>query len=234
MRVLMNLGYIESEKSARSIFSSRTDKGVSALQNVWAVSLNREPVLGQINAELENIWLYGLAEVSERFNPHRHVMKKWYRYVFPRRFERKDIERMRKAAELMVGEHDFKSFSIPEGKNTVRTVDDIAIFNLDMTVMDVFARGFLRQQVRRMAYALFMVGEGAWGIGEVRRRLGVYDPVPPMPAEGLVLVRTYTDVCFHVDDEQLRNMLSEWEERRVSAKVRAEVLGTHRWFSFIP
>lgn len=234
LQALKRLGYIESEGRARSIFSSRTDKGVSALQNVWAVSLNKEPVLGQINAELDGIWLYGFVRVPERFNPHRHVLRKWYRYVFPRRFDGSDLQRIRRAAELLVGEHDFRSFCAPEGKKTVRRVDGIAVFNQGMTVMDVFARGFLRQQVRRMAYALFMVGEGVWSPGEVERRLRVYDPVPPMPAEGLVLVRTYMDTHVQVDDEQLGRMLAEWEERRISAKVRADVFGTHRWFSLIP
>lgn len=234
LHVLKDLGYIESEREAKSIFSSRTDKGVSALQNVWTVSLRKEPILGQINAELDGIWLYGFTRVPEHFNPHKHVLKKWYRYVFPHRFGREDLQRMRRAADLMVGEHDFKSFCIPEGKSTVRRVESIAVFNQDMTVMDVFAGGFLRQQVRRMAYALFMVGEGVWSPKEVDRRLHVHDPVPPMPAEGLVLVRTYMDFPVHVDDEQLGRMLSEWEERRISAKVRADVFGAHRWFSFIP
>ncbi len=229
LSVLSDLGYL-NPSDARSMFAGRTDKGVSALQNVWAVNLIRPPVLGQINAELEGIFLYGYVRVDDSFNPLRSARKKWYRYVFPRRFGRRDLERMRRAAEILTGEHDFSSFCIPEGRKTRRSVDRIEIFNQGMTVMDIFAKGFLRQQVRRIAYALYMVGEGAWTLEDVRRRLEERDPVPPMPAEGLVLVRVYMDTYIPADEEQLRRMLSAWEERRTRARVLADVYGTHVWF----
>ena len=91
---------------ARFQSASRTDKGVSARGNV--ISLNtefrKEAILDALNAHLKYIRFYGLAEVDDGFNP-RHASQRWYRYLLID--EEIDKEKIKEAAKIFVGEHDF-------------------------------------------------------------------------------------------------------------------------------
>jgi len=94
------------------LFSSRTDKGVHAFANVFAAEIRKEPKLGEINSRLKGIWIWAYAPVPHSFNPIRDARLRWYRYIFPHRFSTEQEDRMREAAALFVGRHDFSSFAI--------------------------------------------------------------------------------------------------------------------------
>ncbi len=229
IRVLTDLGYRSEDDFF--LFSSRTDKGVSAIANVFAAEIRRAPVLGEINARLRGIWIWAYAPVPHSFNPIREAKLRWYRYVFPYRFTVEQEERMREAAELFVGKHDFSSFAILEDKNPVRTVKRIEIFNSGYTVMDIFAPGFLRQMVRRIATALMHVALGEWGLDEIRRRLVERDPVPPAPPDGLILMDVYyPNISWTIDRDWYERMMRYWEEVERKSMVRASLARARLFF----
>jgi tRNA pseudouridine38-40 synthase len=95
-----------------------------------------------------------------------------------------DAARMHEAAQALVGEHDFRAFTVasPEVKTTVRTIASIDVGREgDVIVISVTADGFLRTMVRRIAGTLIEVGRGtlaAVSFGEARWTA---------PAKGLVL-----------------------------------------------
>lgn len=74
-----------------------------------------------------------------------------------------DIEKMRQAAEILMGEHDFRSFcSNPKmKKSTVRLVDriDIKLQN-DYLILTYHGTGFLQYMVRILTGTLLEVGFG--------------------------------------------------------------------------
>lgn len=105
-----------------------------------------------------------------------------------------DIEAMKKAAEIFVGEHDFKSFSSTgsEVKTTVRTIYslDVKEDNGDITI-EVCGNGFLYNMVRVIAGSLFAVGYGKTTINALIEALsGAKRPnvCTTLPAQGLCLV----------------------------------------------
>ena len=111
-----------------------------------------------------------------------------------------DVEAMRRAAALLVGEHDFKSFCQENAQveSTVRT-----IYGIDLTcygdvsgdaelAIRVTGGGFLYNMVRIIVGTLLEVGYGRWTPEDVRRILEAKDRSaagPTAPARGLTLVR---------------------------------------------
>ena len=95
-----------------------------------------------------------------------------------------DAARMQRAARDLVGEHDFRAFTVasPEVATTVRTIASIDVVREgDAVVVTVTADGFLRNMVRRIAGTLIEVGRGsldAVSFAEARWTA---------PAKGLVL-----------------------------------------------
>jgi len=75
-----------------------------------------------------------------------------------------DIEKMRQAAAVLVGEHDFASFKSNNGnpvKSTVRTIYKCTLSREgDFIILDVEGSGFLYNMVRNIAGTLIEIGQG--------------------------------------------------------------------------
>jgi tRNA pseudouridine38-40 synthase len=75
-----------------------------------------------------------------------------------------DLERMKKAAQLLTGTHDYSCFCATgtHVKDRVRTIKDIAIKTCDDGLIEikVEARGFLKYMVRNIIGTLVEVGRG--------------------------------------------------------------------------
>ncbi len=77
--------------------------------------------------------------------------------------QRLDVGSMHEAAQPLVGEHDFRAYTVaaPEVSTTVRTVEAIAVERREPVVtVTITANGFLRYMVRRIAGSLIEVGRG--------------------------------------------------------------------------
>ena len=109
-----------------------------------------------------------------------------------------DPEKMRAAAKLIEGEHDFKCFcaSGSAAKSTVRQVLSVQIslersLGGDDLVLDVCGKGFLYNMVRIIAGTLVAVGEGKIRAEDILRAFESGERAllgKTMPAKGLTLL----------------------------------------------
>ena len=106
-----------------------------------------------------------------------------------------DAAEMHKAAQTLVGHHDFTTFRASEcqAKSPMKTLD---VFNVTRSGEEILiaasARSFLHHQVRSMVGTLRQVGVGRWSVEDVRKALEARDRSacgPVSPPDGLYLVR---------------------------------------------
>lgn len=169
-------------EDAAVIGSGRTDAGVHAIGQVANFHLkaiwDEQELLMGLNRYLpEDIAVSGIELVGDRFHSRYQATRKTYRYRIhtgriPEVFERKyvyaydtplDIGRMREAAELLVGTHDFKSFcgNRRMKKSTVRTIYGIRMEELPGELQLYFTGdGFLQSMIRIMTGTLIEIGDG--------------------------------------------------------------------------
>ncbi len=199
--------------------ASRTDSGVHANGQVacftsepdaskgvgWPIERGTENLVKAINSKLPRDILVHRAEVvANDFNPIGDAVEKEYCYtivtgqvrpLWDRRFVFHtwydlDATRMQAAANLMVGEHDFKCFAqINHGrKTTVRTIFkcDIEQPEAGKFVIRISGNGFLYNMVRIIAGTLMDVGRGKIEPEMVREMIASSDrrkagvTLPPM------------------------------------------------------
>ena len=162
--------------------SGRTDAGVHAegqVANFHCKSpMGAEEILAQLRRYLpEDIGIYSCREVAPRFHARLNAREKTYCYriwnssvpcVFRRRFvtvmdEPLDLDAMKDAAKLLLGEHDFSAFcgNAKMKKSTVRTLRSIEIRrDGEEIILRFTGDGFLYNMVRILAGTLIEVGRG--------------------------------------------------------------------------
>lgn len=196
------------------IGAGRTDGGVHAKAMVANVHLETRKTDREIRDYMnrylpEDIVVTDVREASDRFHARYKAVGKLYTYtcycgdlkpVFERKYVtvldfKPDAERMRQAAEYLVGEHDFKSFCANPKmkKSTVRQVDTIEIVQKkDKIYFNFHGTGFLQNMVRILVGTLLEVGKGSMTPEDVKRILEAKDRTqagPTAPAQGLCLMR---------------------------------------------
>lgn len=196
--------------------SGRTDAGVHALGQVanfhTESTMSVEEMLAYCNKYLpEDIAVVEMTEAAPRFHSRLNACGKKYCYrvinseipnVFWRRYaqevpESLDLEAMRKAAGLLLGEHDFKSFtSAKKGKkSTVRRIDEITIEREgDMLTFTFRGNGFLHHMIRILMGTLLEVGMGKRSPESIPDMIAACNREaagPLVPAKGLTLVEVY-------------------------------------------
>lgn len=216
---LLKIGAIGSVAASRFRVASRTDRGVSALGNVVAFDTDfpRDALLRALNSAVRDIYVYGVAEVSPAFSP-RRACGRWYRYILPARGL--DVEAVEECGKVFEGRHDFRRFCKPDGRSTVKTLESISVREADgMLVIDLRAREFLRNMVRRMVAAMVEVGNQRVTVDEVRSALEGRDVSFGLaPAEGLTLMDVAYDVNFLIECPP--TMSRRLDEYRLDAYVR--------------
>lgn len=195
--------------------AGRTDTGVHALAQCAHVRLERpfpaDRLLLALNANLpEDVAVQAVREAPEHFHARFHARGKRYVYrvrcgavrpavgrsLFHWSRRHVDLAAMRRAAQCLVGRHDFASFATNPGyqrsRGTVRTLHRVHLFRRrDGFDFAVQGGGFLYNMVRNLVGSLLEVGYGnrppEW-IAEVLagrdRRLGG----ATAPARGLFLL----------------------------------------------
>ncbi len=191
---------------------SRTDAGVHARRFCFNVFTNSKiPCEGfekGMNSILpSDIAVLSCEEAPEEFNARYCTKEKEYVYlvsmqrdVFLRNFAyhcRYDInlERMKRAAGLFIGEHDFGAFCRAEGKKRVRSTVR-RIYSLEvgerggLIEIKVRGNGFLYNMVRIISGTLLYVGEGRMAPEDIAEALEKKDRTLAgitLPACGLYL-----------------------------------------------
>ena len=193
--------------------SGRTDAGVHAKGQVahfdTKSDIPPEKFYKALNTFLpDSVKALSSERVNDNFNARKDAKRKTYEYAlylsdtvqplkeryFARIYGDLDLEKMRSAATLIAGEHDFKAFSSTGGsvKTTVRKVDGVSVEKTgDEIRIRVTGGGFLYNMVRIIAGTLVKIGKGelpeenllqAFKTGD-RTLLG-----ETLPAKGLCLI----------------------------------------------
>ncbi|RAM63088.1 tRNA pseudouridine synthase A [Herbaspirillum rubrisubalbicans] len=106
-----------------------------------------------------------------------------------------DADRMHRAAQYLIGEHDFTSFRAVEcqAKSPVRKMESIAVRRYgDMIVFTLKANAFLHHMVRNIVGSLVVVGSGKQGPEWMGQVLALRDrsrAAPTFMPDGLYLAR---------------------------------------------
>ena len=106
-----------------------------------------------------------------------------------------DAARMQRAAQLLVGRHDFSTFraSQCQAASPVKCLHRLDVEQEGEEIrFHAEARSFLQHQVRSMVGSLKRVGEGKWGETDLAEALAARDRRrcgPVAPPDGLYLVR---------------------------------------------
>ncbi len=194
--------------------AGRTDAGVHALGQVahfeTASALPAENILKGANTHLPpDIAVLEAEEVDPDFHARYSARSKIYRYRILLREVRSplerfralriapplDPERMRAAAGLLTGRHDFAAFAAAGSsvKETVRNLTRIEVKEEDAGLtLEFRADGFLYRMVRNITGTLLAVGKGKLSGEEVENILRSRDrtrAAPTAPAYGLYLVK---------------------------------------------
>jgi tRNA pseudouridine38-40 synthase len=218
---LLKIEAIGSVTASRFSVASRTDRGVSALGNVasFDTGFPRAALLKAVNSAVNDVYVYGVAEVPPSFSP-RRAKGRWYRYVMS--VGDLDVPGMIGCGGILQGRHDFRRFCKPEGRSTVKTLESVLVREADgMLVIDLRGREFLRNMVRRMVSAMVKVGEGRTTVEEVRSALEGKDVTFGLaPAEGLTLMDI--DYGFQFSVECPPTMSRRAEEYRLDAFTRLD------------
>lgn len=195
------------------IGASRTDAGVHSYGNVAVFDTNTripaEKLAYALNQRLpEDIVVQSSCEVAPDFHPRHCESRKTYEYrilnrKMPLPMRRRDtyfyyydldVERMQQAAELLTGEHDFKSFCATAAvvETTVRTIYELRVSREDDVIaIRVTGSGFLYNMVRIIAGTLIEVGAGKRSPESIREILEARDRAaagPTAPAHGLTMI----------------------------------------------
>lgn len=174
--------------------SGRTDAGVHALHQIanfhCESSMPCAELLKQLRSYLpEDIGIYSCKEASPRFHARLNAKTKTYRYriwnsdqpcVFERRYvyifrQEVDLDRMREAADTLLGTHDFSAFcaNAKMKKSTVRRIDLIQIERQgNELVFEFTGNGFLYNMVRILVGTLLEVGTGKRNSSDIPKLFG--------------------------------------------------------------
>ncbi|MCK8059804.1 MULTISPECIES: tRNA pseudouridine(38-40) synthase TruA [unclassified Fusibacter] len=206
------------EEPIEIIGAGRTDAGVHAMGQVANFKTVKKVDPKKLKTDLNHylpadIRVLAAEKADPRFHARHNATVKHYRYniqqdiVLP--FERDysvqaekqlDLDAMQKAANILIGKHDFTSFTnVKIGKKSPeKTIEDIFVSEEEGQItIDFFGDGFLYHMVRKIVSTLLAVGYGELSFLEVRRILDAKNrsEVPGLaPAKGLFLVQVmYND-----------------------------------------
>lgn len=195
------------------IGSGRTDAGVHALGQVAHFKTRTKIEVPSLQRALnsllpKDILVMRVEEVGKEFHARRQAKSKLYEYrilnqplrsVFHRFYswhipQRLDLEEMKKATKLLIGEQDFSSFqsSGSSPKTSVRKVLRARWKNDREGVLrfEIEANGFLKQMVRAIVGTLVEVGRGKLSPEEFQKIIQSKDrrkAGPTAPPHGLFL-----------------------------------------------
>ncbi len=195
----------------RILAAGRTDAGVHAEGQVIAFDTEWRHTLTDLHRGLNALLPRQIAvsrlEAAElTFHPRYDALRRWYRYTFycgpvrnplVARFSLHvartlNVEAMRVAASMLVGQQDFAAFGSPVvGENTVREVYHAVWTEQDVWLyFDIEANAFLYRMVRMIVGTLLRVGEGALSpdeFGDILRMRDRHKAGPAVAARGLCL-----------------------------------------------
>jgi tRNA pseudouridine38-40 synthase len=207
------------KKKVKTKGSSRTDTGVHALNNAFHFDFEGklpDSFIKRMNALLpKDISFLGIQKVSDEFHARFSAIERSYVYkvyceknpFYNGRAYRllgfiPDVEKMNKAAELLLKYEDFVCFS-KANSGVKTTLCDIKFakwgcINVDEFHFNIQANRFLRGMVRGIVGSLLRVGKGVQSLDGFEKMISTKRPYTAdfsAPAEGLYLEKVmYKDI----------------------------------------
>ena len=154
--------------------AGRTDRGVHAKYQVVHYDTNKNiPYLkDRLNKELKDIQVKKVKKVSNDFHARFNVKEKVYLYKidlngkrdsnyylnYPKKL---NIKKMKEAAKVFIGTHEFHNFTAGYRDNYVTTITKIKIWQFhEVLYLKFYGYAFFRYMVRNLVGALLEVGKG--------------------------------------------------------------------------
>lgn len=195
--------------------AGRTDAGVHAYGQVAHADIEKpfapDKLRDALNAHLRPhpVAVLEAAEMPEEFHARFSATGRHYLYRIVNRRSpltldaghawqvqaELDAGAMHRAAQHLVGNHDFTTFRAAEcqAKSPVKTLDVLSVSRLGEEIqVTASARSFLHHQVRSMVGSLKLVGTGKWSDRDMADALKARDRSacgPVAPPDGLYLTR---------------------------------------------
>lgn len=201
-----------------AVSSGRTDAGVHALAQIVQIDLPDLPPFRIREAMNFHIRPYPIVVkrccvAPAGWNARFSAISRSYRYIISNRpvppaleanrvwhvRQALDAEKMHRAAQTLLGHHDFSSFraSACQAKSPMRTLDYLAVTREgDKIFIDAKARSFLHHQVRNIVGSLKNVGDGNWPEQKLAETLAARNRAvagQTAPAEGLYFMAVEYD-----------------------------------------
>jgi tRNA pseudouridine38-40 synthase len=213
--VLENAVFQLSQAHIKIFASGRTDAGVHALGQVVHFDLEKEfdtyKIVMGLNSYLrgEDVSVLSCEKVDENFHARFSATMRHYQYRIVNRSafltldknrawhvgKKLEVATMKKAAEFLIGEHDFSSFRDAEcqASSAIRTINKIEIKeNGEEILIEVSAKSFLHHMVRNIVGTLSWVGSGKISAADIEVILQAKDRTksgPNAPACGLYFLK---------------------------------------------
>lgn len=220
------------------VYAGRTDAGVSGINMVVSVvaisrieTPNRSYEIREddyreyrydliLNNYLpEDVRVTGWAPVPDTFSARFACTQRQYRYYFHK--EDLDLGKMNEAASRIKEMTNFYHLSKHSDKNAryERTLDECKIVDdEDMYFLDIKARAFLHNMVRKIVWILLKVGMG----GEFSLdRVGIAEPYP-LVFTGATYHNKLNFIGGHLSKDVFRKQLREDQTRYKVSKLRLE------------
>lgn len=175
------------------VMAARTDSGVHALGQVVHFDLVKEclplKLQNSLNALLpKDIYIKKIEAVEPHFHARYDAEGKKYLYLINHgekdlflnhrayySYQVLDVAKMRTAAALFVGKHDFTTFNttaLAEVSDQTREIYSLTIKEKPhLILIEICGNGFLRHMVRMIVGTLTEVGKGQRTLAEVERML---------------------------------------------------------------
>lgn len=189
-------------KEISIVASSRTDKGVHALNQKFLLKLDFEISLFKVRKVLKKVLeptflIKSVVKVSNSFNIFRSVIQKEYRYkintgkfdIFSSRYSMQygksiNVSKINKILEKFVGYHNFVNFCFIKSADKTKTnyfrkIKLARAFSKNnLLVIRFISSGFLRYQIRIMVSETISCYEEKQSINDIANKLEFPDKFP--------------------------------------------------------
>lgn len=204
--------------------AGRTDTGVHATEQVVHFDCDNERelkawVMG-VNSNLpHSISVLWAKRVEDDFHARYSAQSRRYRYVIfnnPTRpalldqlvtweYAALDVHKMQRAAECLLGKHDFTSYRTVhcQANSPIRTIEEITFHkHNEFIFMDILADAYLHHMVRNIMGVLIAIGRGeraeSWSLAVLQKRDRTVGGVTAAAA-GLYLVKVHYEEKYGLD-----------------------------------
>ncbi|MSS75900.1 MAG: tRNA pseudouridine(38-40) synthase TruA [Methyloglobulus sp.] len=220
------------------ICAGRTDTGVHALEQVVHFDVNVERDLdawllgGNCNLP-DTIRITWVKQAIGDFHARYSAIARLYRYIILNRpvksallgkqstwcYHPLDADVMSKAAQHLLGSHDFSSFRAQgcQSKSPIRIVHFVEVYREgDQVIIEICANAFLHHMVRNIAGVLIDIGVGKqaedWTLALLAAKKRAVGGVTA-PPYGLYLEAVYYPDCYGISKHPAFNRLPEDAKR---------------------